>query len=168
MTVLIKGLKMPEKEYVDIRIFSNGTATTATGTPPYFKELDVTEVPVPHGRLIDAIDALTNTMYQNVKKGATYPKKEWFDGMANASEIIGALPSAEPKHGKWIPVAEKLPQYGNYLVSFKTDVETDIGTFNPETGLWSACDADGFYYVASRGLEVVAWMPLPTPYEEES
>lgn len=53
---------------------------------------------------IGAIDAQTLTMYQNVKKGATYPKKEWFGGMANACEIIKALPSAEPKYGKWIPV----------------------------------------------------------------
>ena len=69
------------------------------------------------------------------------------------------------KRGEWIPVSERLPQYGNYLVSYGTDEEIDIGTYDQKTGLWSACDADGMYYVASKGLEVIAWMPLPKPYE---
>ncbi len=72
----------------------------------------------------------------------------------------------EEKEQTWIPVTERLPQYGNYLVSFRTDEETDIGTYDPKTGLWIACDADGMYYVASRGLEVNAWAPLPKPYKE--
>ena len=89
---------------------------------------------------------------------------------------VEQVPSAEPEKelkkepkkepNEWIPVSERLPQYGNYLVSFRTNEEIDIGTYHPETGLWSACDADGFYYVASRGLEVVAWMQLPEPYQE--
>jgi len=82
------------------------------------------------------------------------------------------LPSAQPER-QWIPCSERLPeQYGNYLVSYRTDdFESDIGTFNPDrinsdTGEWSACDANGFYWVASKGLEVIAWMPLPEPYAE--
>ena len=42
---------------------------------------------------IDAIETHAEKIYQNVKKGATYPKKEWFSGMAYACEIIEALPS---------------------------------------------------------------------------
>ena len=36
MSVLIKGLEMPETEYMDVRIFRDGTATLATGTKPLF------------------------------------------------------------------------------------------------------------------------------------
>ena len=78
-------------------------------------------------------------------------------------EALATVPSAEPA---WIPVTERLPHYGNYLVSFRTDEEIDIGTYDPKTGLWTACDANGMYYVASKGLEVIAWAPLPKPYKE--
>ena len=54
MSVLIKGLDMPEKEYIDVRIFKDGTATIATGEKPYYRELKVVEVPTPHGGLIDS------------------------------------------------------------------------------------------------------------------
>lgn len=94
---------------------------------------------------------------------AAHSNHEWDmeQGYLNAIECIEEEPFEE---FGWIPVTERLPEYGNYLISFLTDEEPDIGTYNPKTGLWSACDADGFYYVASKGLEVVAWKPLPRPY----
>ena len=48
MSVLIKGLEMPETEYMDVRIFRDGTATLATGTKPYYRELKAE--PVRHGK----------------------------------------------------------------------------------------------------------------------
>ena len=58
MSVLIKGMEMPKNyKYVDVRIFRDGTATTASAEKPFYKEMDVVEVHTPHGRLIDA-DAL--------------------------------------------------------------------------------------------------------------
>ena len=50
MSVLIKVLEMPETEYVDVRIFRDGTATIATGTKPYYRELKAE--PVRHGEWI--------------------------------------------------------------------------------------------------------------------
>ena len=53
MSVLIKGMKMPQGErYVDVRIFDDGRATTATGERPFYREMEVIELP-PHGDLID-------------------------------------------------------------------------------------------------------------------
>ena len=52
MSVLIKGLEMPETEYMDVRIFRDGTATIATGTKPYYREFDAE--PVRHGKWIKA------------------------------------------------------------------------------------------------------------------
>ena len=48
MSVLIKGLEMPETGYMDVRIFRDGTATIATGTKPYYRELKAE--PVRHGK----------------------------------------------------------------------------------------------------------------------
>ena len=70
---------------------------------------------------------------------------------------------------KWIPCSERLPEgYGNYLVSIKGE-EPDIGTINPkdERG-WSLCDATGFYWASEKKLGVIAWMPLPEPYKEDT
>ena len=54
---------------------------------------------------IDAIGALSDTIFKNIEKGATYPPRAWFAGMANAESIIEALPSIDAvKHGAWIPV----------------------------------------------------------------
>ena len=73
------------------------------------------------------------------------------------------LPSAQPEQ-QWIPCSERLPkEYGNYLIT-KHNGDVDVGTIDPKKkGVWSACDADGFYWIR----EVVAWMPLPEPYKEE-
>ena len=69
---------------------------------------------------------------------------------------------------KWIPCSERLPEkeYDNYLVSTSDD-EVDIGSYGSEKG-WSMCDADGFYYPRHRGIEVVAWMPLPGSYKAKA
>lgn len=100
---------------------------------------------------------------------ALFPK---INTAKDAEKALRELPSAQPEP-QWIPCSKRLPeQYGNYLVSYRTDdFESDIGTFDPDrinsdTGEWSACDANGFYWVASKGLEVIAWMPLPEPYKE--
>lgn len=67
----------------------------------------------------------------------------------------------------WIPVTERPIEGGQYIVTLKDDKEvwTDIAEWNPTFGgRWQAeffdceyCDIDN----------VVAWMPLPKPWEEE-
>lgn len=53
MGVYIKGMEMPKDEYIDVRLFPDGTAITQTGRNPFYKEFRVIAVH-PHGRLIDA------------------------------------------------------------------------------------------------------------------
>ena len=87
-------------------------------------------------------------------------------------EVVDAKPVV---HGKWIPVSERLPDgYENaeieVLISIKEEYfedlfdETTFALFYPGTGK--------FHTVYGNGLEipeemVVAWMPLPEPYESE-
>ena len=54
MSVLIEGMQMPETEYIDVRIFRDGTATLATGTKPYYRELKAE--PVRHGKWVEHVD----------------------------------------------------------------------------------------------------------------
>ena len=52
--ILIKNMEIPKDyKYVDVRIFRDGTATTASAEEPFYKKMDVVEVPTPYGRLID-------------------------------------------------------------------------------------------------------------------
>lgn len=77
--ILIKNMEIPKDyKYVDVRIFRNGTATTSSAEEPFYKEMDVVEVPTPHGRLIDA-DAM------NEKYG------DWYTEEGTEEGFIGAL-----------------------------------------------------------------------------
>ena len=75
--------------------------------------------------------------------------------------------SDAPTIGGWISCSERLPkEYGCYLIT-TNDGRVDLATFGntKDEKVWSSCDASGFYWLSLRGIEVVAWMPLPEPYE---
>lgn len=67
-------------------------------------------------------------------------------------ECLAEAPSVvvEPH---WIPVTEKLPEYGTAVLTYNRDEEFEINhIIDDEDGEW-------FY----NG--VIAWMPLPEPYK---
>jgi len=87
-------------------------------------------------------------------------------------KIIEHMPTIEPerKTGRWIPCSERLPEeYGNYLATMD-DGDVQECTYSPEKntpfmrGGWSTCEADGIVFLDIA--EVIAWMPLPSPYKE--
>ena len=75
----------------------------------------------------------------------------------------------QPKISEWIPIAEKLPEPGGYiLLSFENYTLTDIGRYEKDE------DGSGAFYLgdedescASINLFVNAWMPLPKPYRSD-
>ena len=83
--------------------------------------------------------------------------------LGSTSEVLSA---DECFIGKWIPVSERLPEreYENYLVS-TSEGEVDIGAYDSTKG-WSLCDVNGIYFPQYKGIEIVAWMPLPEAYKE--
>lgn len=82
------------------------------------------------------------------------------DGIDNIVERIKALPSAE---AEWVPVSERLPEEGRYLVT------TTLSVFSPQILNY---DEDGgeWFYDGCKSMDVevpcvIAWMPLPKPWK---
>jgi len=115
---------------------------------------------------IDALDVLCQEhRYKIPGKRETYSQynEAWQDALDRAEGAIDNLPSAQPG---WIPVTEKPIEGGQYIVTLKDDKEvwTDIAEWNPTFGgRWQAEFFDCAYHDIDN---VVAWMPLPTPYRE--
>lgn len=111
---------------------------------------------------LDTLDVLCQEhRYRIPGKRETYSQynEAWQDALGRAEGAIGNLPPAQPG---WIPVAERLPENDNdVLVTDGTDCavaywRTDAQAWDDSMHGW--CDL--------YGLEVTAWMPLPTPYRE--
>lgn len=83
-------------------------------------------------------------------------------GLETAYDLINDLPSTQPEP-QWIPVSERLPEeYGVYLVTEKYFSRYDECEYNAITTAYYG--EDGF----ENNYKILAWMPLPEPYEETS
>lgn len=93
--------------------------------------------------------------------------KHW-DGHTEA-DAETRLMSLAQQESQWIPCGERLPEeYGDYICTMENGQVQECG-FVPENqrGLvdgWSTCEADGYKFIGY--VDVLAWMPLPEPYEE--
>lgn len=70
---------------------------------------------------------------------------------------------------KWIPITERLPENGDYiLISFENATIPEIGRYeeDKEGGAFYIGDDDS--PCASYGLYVNAWMEIPKPYREKA
>lgn len=86
---------------------------------------------------------------------------------AKARERMCDLPSVTPQQTRWIPVSERLPQYGKEVLT--CDSEGFIAIQSIECNVWDEYD----YWENQNGDrsdidEVIVWMPLPELYKEES
>ena len=112
------------------------------------------------------IDAVSRQQAIYVASGYCHP--------ANIATELARLPSVQPEQ-QWIPVEEALPEeYGECLVTYKSDGDQmfmDIVEYEPSfefdheknrfKGNWLFADD-----CRSIDPEVLAWMPLPEPYQE--
>lgn len=66
----------------------------------------------------------------------------------------------QPKTGEWIPCAERLPENGTYLCTFVGEL---CGLNEPFTGMCGIDDSEW-----DEPDCIIAWQPLPEPYEEDN
>lgn len=81
-------------------------------------------------------------------------------------ERIYEMAEEQPRVGEWIPCSERLPEAeGEYLCSLYYAIPP-YNLFHPENDIYihtiSIQKFDGTSFKSS----VIAWMPLPEPYEE--
>ena len=95
----------------------------------------------------------------------------WSDNLINVTDamnVLRDLPSAQSEQ-QWVPCSERLPdKMGDYLVTLWDDRGTwvEIALWN-ETfgGRWQAVLYNDVDY--SDISNVIAWLPLPEPYQGE-
>ena len=69
---------------------------------------------------------------------------------------------------RWVPVTERLPELGEYvLISFSNFTHPCIGRYDEDEkgGAWF--NGDETESLVSQDMYVNAWMPLPEPYRAE-
>ena len=100
--------------------------------------------------MADAISrqAAITQLSHNKNKG----DDEWELAVANDIQTIWKLPSVQPEP-HWIPVTERLPEYGKAVLTVNKDGDYEINHIIDDE------EGDFFYYGA------IAWMPLPEPYK---
>lgn len=121
----------------------------------------------------DAIKAMQD-------KAKKLTNEDTINGLCGAVAILFDLPSVTPQEPRWISVSERLPEKdGEYLLWGKIceDEENNycfIGEYDScaeEFGYWSDhYDSSTLGFLDSEHIEyhkVLAWMPLPIPYEPQ-
>lgn len=77
------------------------------------------------------------------------------------SSLITEAPTIEPEP-KWIPCSERLPEYDKPVLLSTAWGKTEIGFWTQRGWMIVACSYREFEQDA-----VVAWMPLPEPFEPQ-
>lgn len=81
---------------------------------------------------------------------------------------LDRLEQTERKPGEWIPCGERLPEEnGQYLITVKYEHVDDYEDIYSEHGEWVDGKWDMFSFGHCGKVEnIIAWMPLPSPYKE--
>lgn len=87
-------------------------------------------------------------------------------------EKINELPSVTPQEPRWIPVSERLPEDHKDVLAYLSSGRISICRYNSHK-LPFCNNPIGWGYLHENGFidfkkeHVIAWMPLPEPYEPQ-
>ena len=117
----------------------------------------------------------------NIEKMAKIVAETALDSFEYQGKTIREWMKIITEQTTWIPVSERLPEDGTYLVtlerfyggeprinmrSFAKDLnKVDDFDFLEHKSGWYDYDSEYGYW---EDTSVIAWMPLPEPYKEES
>ena len=128
--------------------------------------------------VIDAILSVTGNssvreLYEHVQEHGL--SDMWSGGVNAAIDIIIALPSTQPEQ-RWIPCRERLPEehIGFYLVTIRKMRITALNVIGYDDTVYDIDIARWDYdrrapqrgYHWCKADKVIAWMPLPEPYQK--
>lgn len=108
--------------------------------------------------VVDAIEHYINEIYK-IPMGTVF-KNGVLDGYCRIRSIVNGLPSAN----QWIPCSERLPQTNVSILYCTNTGAVGEGRYEGYNGLHSVWKMYAICGTHWDG-EVIAWMPLPTPYK---
>jgi len=103
-------------------------------------------------------------------------KKIHFDRvfvLSKVSDRIEQIPSADVRENRWIPVTEKLPKDHEEVLIYLSSNRITIGLYNSHVLPLAPYKPIGWGVNAQTAVhnfcsdDVVAWMPLPSPWKGE-
>ena len=81
----------------------------------------------------------------------------WNEAVERITEII-----RKHMNDGWIPVEERLPEYGKKVLSYGKSGEIDIASlYSRDKHMWLVGS------MCSVAFDIIAWRPLPEPYRPE-
>ncbi len=104
----------------------------------------------------DAIQAMQD-------KAKKLTNEDTINGLCGAVAILFELPSVTPQEPRWIPVSERMPKDGQFVLFCDIDDDSMVGYHvkgRPNTHFLQV----GIFEDMKN---VRAWMPLPKPYEPQ-
>ena len=107
-------------------------------------------------KLLDSLEPQFEKVIHRVTNGSQYYTGFW-NGLVEAKNTIDSAPEPE-----WIPVTERLPEYGENVLAYLENKTTVLRRYN---GFFEK--TLGVRHGKLVSLDVTHWMPLPEPPKEE-
>ena len=148
-----------------------------TNREKFYKEPSCSEIPADSTTKNDlGVDCISRTrtierlrLNFPISQGAdnSRDRHRYMQALADI-QAIREMPSVTPQEPRWIPVSERLPDTDNEVLCWYEYYHWSEEKILPEYGIGQYIDNKWYGEVGvGRDVRVIAWMPLPKPYEPQ-